>query len=65
MGIHKGYTEQDYRAKADAGLSLSETARELGVAPASVHTAAKKYGITFTRKYMTKERRSLLMEDKS
>lgn len=47
MGRHKGYTEDDYRRLAEAGLSLSEAARKLGITRQTVGAFAKRHGIDF------------------
>ena len=43
----KGYTPEDYRKLAKAGMSKAETARELGVHVNSVDAMAKAHKIKF------------------
>jgi hypothetical protein len=44
------YSADDYKACADEGLTLSETAKRMGVSRQAVHSVAAKNNITFTKK---------------
>lgn len=49
MGIHKGWSPDDYRKWAASGYTMAETAREMGVRPQTVAVMAARYDITFVR----------------
>ena len=44
------YSAEDYKACADEGMTLSETAKRMGVSRQAVHSVAVKNNITFTKK---------------
>ena len=44
------YSAEDYKACADEGLTLSETAKKMGVSRQAVHSIAVKNNIIFTKK---------------
>lgn len=44
------YSAEDYKACADEGLTLSETAKKMGVSRQAVHSVAVKNNIIFTKK---------------
>ena len=49
MGVHKGWSVDDYRKWARFGYTMAETARMLGVKPQTVAAMAAKHGIVFDK----------------
>ncbi len=44
----KRYTREDYKARADAGMTQADAARDMGVSSVTVSLQARRYGLTFT-----------------